>query len=544
MGCFFEDERNEYVGEEHQQRRNMMSTIKSILLFILLFFANFISAQNKSGYTWIVGNNASYGAFDGSANRPQTGSVYQTTSPNFPYAFTAGSSNICDSATGKLLLLCNGMQVFDTAGHFIDNGDSLVPSKIYGLNVLPNAPAAQGSIILPKGINTYYIFTPTVSDTTFDKWFAPNATKTPYDMLLYHIVDMNANGGLGKVIKKKIELLTNTEMSRTNMTACRHSNGIDWWLLKKIGYESNHIARFLVTKDSIYGPYFQYFAKPDFGIYDATGQSSFSPDGKKYASVQGKSNKLFMADFDRCTGELSNPKVFNIPIDSTSYQPLDNAGNLDSIIGGCTFSPNNKYLYISKRFNIYQFEYDEPDSSLAWYNVKRGTDTTWVSFEYYLSLKLGIDNRIYIGKAAGSHKQFSVIDYPDIKGVGCGFCRKCFRVDSALGGLNTPPNIPNFNLGASAQVCWPLSSQQLAVGSEQLVLYPNPSRTRIDVRYERRDKRNASLEIYNTIGQRVYSSHISSAMADTSHVSIDVSNLSTGVYYLRCENQVVKVIIE
>jgi hypothetical protein len=102
--------------------------------------------------------------------------------------------------------------------------------------------------------------------------------------------------------------------------------------------------------------------------------------------------------------------------------------------------------------------------------------------------------------------------------------------------------MPDYTLGADmSKVCWPLSSQQYEVGSEQVVVWPNPSSTRIDVRYEIRDKRKASLEIYNTIGQRVYSSQISHL---TSHVSIDVSNLSTGIYYLRVENQVVKVVVE
>jgi Secretion system C-terminal sorting domain len=510
---------------------------KNSLWLFLLFFSSFCKAQNKSGYTWIVGNNASYGKFDGTTNRPLTGSFYNPSSPNYAYAFTGGHSNISDSVTGKLILLCNGMQLFDTLGNIIENGDTLVPLKPYKHDTYPNSSEPQSSLILPKGNNgEYYVFITTLSDTSYDKWTLPTATKAPNDMLLYNVVDMNANGGMGKVIKKSIPLLTNTEMSRTGMQACRHSNGVDWWLLKKTGLEENNITRFLVTKDSIYGPFVLTFTAPFYEIFDKFGQSCFSKDGKKYAQVFGKSNKLFMADFDRCTGELSNPKVYTIPIDSSGTPQLDANGYKDSIIGGCIFSPNNNYIYITKRYNIYQFEYNESDSSLAWNHIKQGMDTTWGNFEYYGSLRLGVDNRIYIGKGGGSFKQFSVIDHPDNKGSACGFCRKCFRVDNAYGGLNTPPNIPDFNLGAdSSKPCYPLHNYELQITNYELEVYPNPSSTKLTIKYVFATKEAILYQLYNSVGQLIIS---------TKENEVDVSKLSRGLYYLKVENQTKKVIIE
>jgi hypothetical protein len=107
--------------------------------------------------------------------------------------------------------------------------------------------------------------------------------------------------------------------------------------------------------------------------------------------------------------------------------------------------------------------------------------------------------------------------------------------------------MPNYSLGA--QVCWPLESSEIGDKRlETLEVYPNPSSTYIDVRYEIRDKRNATIEMYNAIGQQVYSSQISHLSA---HISIDVRHLAKGMYYLRClpvgqtgENEVKKVIIE
>ncbi|MBK9482958.1 MAG: hypothetical protein IPO02_13450 [Bacteroidetes bacterium] len=50
----------------------------------------------------------------------------------------------------------------------------------------------------------------------------------------------------------------------------------------------------------------------------------------------------------------------------------------------------------------------------------------------------------------------SVIDKPDVKGSGCQFCRKCFRLDNVYTGFNGPPNMPDYNLGAGGVVCWPV----------------------------------------------------------------------------------------
>ncbi|MBU3676436.1 MAG: T9SS type A sorting domain-containing protein [Chitinophagaceae bacterium] len=508
--------------------------MKNFLHIILMLFPLCGISQNKMGYTWIVGNNASFGKFDGSSNTPTTGSLYTMAAPNYPYIFGGGHSNICDSATGKLLFLCNGMQVFDTLGNILENGDSLVPPKFYKHNAYPGTTLTQSSLIIPKGNNgLYYVFIPTISDSKYTYWLSNplGDGRVPFDLLLYHVVDMNANGGAGKVIEKNKLLLENTELHKTMMQACKHSNGVDWWLLKQGAYGTNEIIRFLVTKDSIYGPYVQQFSEPAYVTYDMTGQFAFNTEGTQFAAVQGKTNKLFLADFDRCTGELNNPKVFNIPIDSTGYPILDNQNWRDTMSTGVCFSPNNHYIYIAKKTNIYQFEFTESDSLLAWYNVKRGADTTWNAFENYGLLSKGPDSRIYIGKGNGGFKQFSVINNPNSKGAACGFCRKCFRVDNALGGLNSPPNMPDYTLGPSNKTCWPLATNQLSIQHEALEVYPNPSSSVFYIK----NKQGKKKELFTMLGELLFT---------TTKDEIEVSRYSKGVYYLLCEQAVRKVVVE
>jgi hypothetical protein len=143
--------------------------MKKYMILCLLLLNCIVHAQNKMGYTWIVGFNASYAKFDGTNAAPQTGQLYGVSHPNSPFAFTNGSSNICDSLSGDIVFSCNGMIMYNASGGIIENGDHLVPNNIYYHNALPNAPCTQGSLILPKGTNgEYYVFIPTVSDSLYD----------------------------------------------------------------------------------------------------------------------------------------------------------------------------------------------------------------------------------------------------------------------------------------------------------------------------------------------------------------------------------------
>jgi hypothetical protein len=503
-----------------------------IFLHIILLAYLHANSQNLSSKRWIVGGARGVEAEFTDTSRPNIKVIYDAP----PRYYAGGHSNICDSASGKLLFSCNGMVLYDSTGNIMNNGDYLVENNIYNLNAFPISGYTQSSLIIPKGSSgQYYVFISTVSDSMFNIYWNAQSNQAPFDRLQVNIVDMNANSGLGSVIVKNKPILQGVAIHKTMMQACRHSNGVDWWLLKQGEYDTNRIYRFLVKADTIEGPWIQNFTEPKYPSIDLSGQYAFSKDATKFASVQcfGRMNKLFLADFDRCTGELNNPKVISIPIDSTTHPNLDAQGILDSINEGVCFSPNGQFVYISKRWNIYQYEYNEPDSVLAWYRLQHGPDTTYQKFQEYGHLGLGMDNRIYIGNLGGTAKSSSVIDKPDIKGVGCQFCRKCFRLDSAvIFAVTSPPNMPDYNLGASGQVCWPVSTSQLADEPiSQLEVYPNPASTIFYVKNSIGKKK----ELYNTLGQLI---------CTTKKEEIDVRRLARGIYYIRCEGQSKKVLIE
>lgn len=490
-----------------------------------------INAQDRRGYTVIYGGSADYLKFSGDTSMPQTGHYF----PFVPIKiFGNATSNICDSVTGGLRMLCNGYILYDTVGNIIENGDTLVNTKLYNSNCCPSSGIyTQGSIILPKGSNNqYYLFNVSVTDSMFTYWNTNpfGDGRFPFDILQYHVVDMNANAGMGKLIQKKKIILENQELNITGMMACKHANGYDWWLLKQ-GANANTVYTFLVTKDTVLLDTIQTFQTPIFGYYGIAGQSSFNSDGSKYAFASGgylsDGAHLFIADFDRCYGVLSNVKEIKVPYDST-HTILDTLWQcMDSLITGVCFSPNDSFLYISRRYNMYQYDLHEADSILAMYLIPQIPPVVGDVEKGHL--QLGIDGRIYIGKLSGSGSYNSLIHKPNNKGMACNFCKVCLYCDSCDFTMSLS-NMPNFNM-PKKEPCYPLANGEIQKDIEELDIYPNPSSTVCIIK----NKQGKKKELYNVLGELLFS---------TKEDEIDVRHLAKGMYYLRCENEVKKVIIE
>lgn len=518
----------------------MIKTALLNILFLVLV-SEILYAQDKRGQTTIYGGGGVFAAFNTNGSLPVTGQLFPTPANlSEQVLIAAAHSCISDSANGNLLFFTNSVVAFDISGHVIENGDSLQPKKVYEQNCCPadGFGLTQGSLILPKGSNNqYYVFTPTCSDNQYNYWITNplGDGRFPYDILQYHVIDMNANSGLGKVIQKNVKLLEHVELNKTGMMACKHANGYDWWLLKQ-GANTNTVYTFLVTKDTITLDTIQTFPEPIFGYYDLAGQSCFSNDGSKYAFASGggylnnHGAQLYIADFDRCYGTLSNIKKVNVPYDST-LTILDTLwGAYDSLITGISFSPNDSFLYVNRRYLIYQYELNQTDSILAWYKVKQGMDTTFQQFAEYGQLQLGLDGRLYIGKRGGTTNSNSVINFPNLKGMNCEFCRKCLRMDTTQWYTHSLTNMPNFNMPPKTP-CWPLQNEHVKQKENEWTVYPNPAAQTITI-----TNATGKLKVlYDALGQVVLS---------TTKNEIDISRLRKGLYYLRCEHTSKKVLIE
>ena len=511
------------------------------LIIALLCLPTIAYTQTHFGDQWSIGSSLIKLNFK---NQPIT---IDTLAQMIPKHFMLGHSNICDS-NGNLILVSDGYNVYNNLGNYIEDGDTLVSKGLFfdhnGFSI-----NSQTSIILPISNNIYYLITPNATDSIHADWYTiPYVPNAWFDEILLHKIDMNVNAGMGKVVERGKKIMKQEKMLRTMMMACRHANGKDWWLLKQMYEDSgnfdglyplckNKIAKILITKDSIFPPTFQYFNAPDFGFFEQSGQAMFSQDGTQYASTCRSTNKVFLADFDRCTGMLSNGKSINVPNFST-HNPSDTT-LLDVYTQGLCFSPNGQYLYVNKFFNLLQYDLTDPDSSTAWYHLA-GLDTTWAAFQKYSSSYIGPDGKIYVGNWNGLSKQMSVINSPNMKGAGCDFCPRCLR-SQANYGVTSPPCMPNYDLGAELP-CWPLSLHNPPKeGDDMLMVYPNPASTKITISCEALQGKRIQVSLFNMLGQTMMSQECHFVQQKS---SIDVFSLPSGVYLLNVGEWVRRVVVE
>jgi hypothetical protein len=443
-------------------------------------------------------------------------------SPLNNLGLTFGNSCL-SNVNGELTLISNGFFILDSSGNWIENGDSI--NTPYGSKLLDYYTGDgfwnQMSIILPKKGNTYYVFTTGMSDWAFDAWKKPDPPfDFRFDVLSCHIVDMDANNGKGKVVERNKVLMQEARLSHNRMSAVRHANGRDWWLVKP--HQSKQIFyTFLVKMDTIEGPfelegYFNMDSVLNFnGLYGIRGQCNFSPDGNWLASTESSYKGAFVYNFDRCNGTLRKYYYFKQPFfDTTTY---------DWSVGVC-FSPDSKLLYLITGANIYQ--YDLKDTSNSSYIHISGMDTIKENFPSYDLSYLGADNKLYIGNANGTQNGMSYIDKPNERGLACDYKPKGLR--QPFTNLLVPPNMPFYGLGAlKGSPCDTIGKLQV----QEMVIYPNPARDAVKIYLPLPVNTTVKIALYNMLGQEVQ--RWQANLNTKQEINLQLPYLAFGLYTLK-----------
>lgn len=273
-----------------------------------------------------------------------------------------GGAMISDR-NGNLQFYTDGRTVWNKNHDIMDNG--LLKGNQYIRN-----PA----VIVPVHKSIYYVFTPQSSDYSDTPG---DPLPVAYDsLLLYSIVDMSLNNGLGRVVKKDIPI---AKPVNSKIAAVKHSNGIDTWVVSlhyREGWltgQYDSFLAFLVTpcgiKDTVVST---------LPIFSRAQRIKFSPDGKKMvlgvntdSTINKHGSCLF--DFDPSTGQFSN-MTWVCGLNSYAF----------------VFSPNSHYLYSKNRVGnksvISQF--DLQDSNMC--SSRRDVDHPPA-----YNFQLGIDGKIY-----------------------------------------------------------------------------------------------------------------------------------------------------
>jgi hypothetical protein len=439
--------------------------MKNILLFLTgCILPLFLIGQNddKRDYVWVLGGPIGF-------NFGGTYMDFNTRPPDttfFDIQRGIGAfSTVCDE-DGQLACYSNNCEIVNKYEEVVANGDGLNLNPNFDLGCMNwGYPEVQSTILLPfpGHPDQYYAF-------YMNKEFVTGHGTIPVE-LLYANIDMAAENGHGRVIEKNIPIISSQRL-QGYVTATRHGNGRDWWIVTT-NHNGSVFYKFLLTPLGVEGPFVQTVFNTSAPRFGGGSQISFSPDGNWYADGLADST-LRIARFDRCTGTFYEPQTFHIPVPA-------NYG-----ASGVAFSRSSRFLYFSATFKIHQLDLwasdiEESQQVVAEYDgftYGVSTDLEYLFFQAMLTP----DDKIYLTVPNGMW-YLHVIEHPDSLGMACQVNQHSYILPVAHS--FSVPNFPFYRLyDAAGSPCDTLgingpvnstTTPEPSVSHNLLEVVPNPT---------------------------------------------------------------------
>ncbi|BDS10707.1 T9SS type A sorting domain-containing protein [Aureispira anguillae] len=471
------------------------------ILFSLGFFSSCFAQQYDKN--WLLGGHTALPSAKAAFSSSTL--IIDTLIRNMPITRTALSMS---DSLGNLIFYSNGIKVHNAQHQLMQNGDSLNPGQIANNNSVIGYTINEGIISIPhpSQANKYYIFHQAATYTSVVAGFA--------EKLYYTLIDMNANGGLGKVEKKNQILLENDSMCGGQLEVVKHGNGRDWWLIQPMsGSNGYHI--FLIEGNAINYHHKQYLGASKILGSEVAGQATFSHDGNKYFRYDYR-NDLDIYDFDRCTGLLSN--YLHIPI----IDSIDNITN-SFVLTGVASSPNDRYLYVSSWIYLYQFDLwasniaASIDTVAVYDNYKIGNLPTLFGF-----IQSAPNGKIY--SMISSAPYLHVINNPNIGGIGSNTIQRAVNIYYNNSHI---PNLPHYRTPTlSGSACDTITSiETVETPEKEIQIYPNPTSGLV---YIEAVQEIEQLSIHDALGREVYWYN----QPRQQGITLDTQQWENGIYYI------------
>lgn len=491
--------------------------MKKIILICLILSSIKLFPQVQSDYyrdhLWVsgLGQNGFY-----PCNNAHVINVFSTnitsTLLSTSINFNQSNSSICD-IDGNLLYFSDGFKICGPNGVPIQNGNGINPGQFSLLLPESSFPFFQSHMILPyPGSGSQYFLiheNGTVGDNTTGGWIITG--------LYYSLIDKEINNGQGGVIQKNTLLMSDT-LDRGGITAVRHGNGRDYWLLipkyQHALYYRILISSFGITLDGTQ----EIGSQTSEHGYTLT---TYSPNGQIFVKVTDHVAQIHnvgvgLFSFDRCSGYLSN------------FQDLSYVETGCDFIVGVEISDNNQFLYLITQHNIYQYDLTISDiissktlvAQLDSFNTSCGGN-----YNFYDSQKMP-DGRIFIST---STQFITIIQNPDVSGSGCNVQQHVLQLSQ---GPTFLPNFPNFRLGnLEGSVCDSLfttNTEELRDKKEAVVLFPNPAKDKLNISFPAKvDINSSKILLTNATGQQMPCNIVS---LRSGLLTLSVQDFPCGVY--------------
>lgn len=434
-------------------------------------FTTLGQCQIQRNNIWYFGDHSGLDFTSGSPTALTDGSLYSL----------EGCASICDT-NGDLLFYTNG-------GNFSRLDTGAVWNRKH--QIMPNGllyggcfSAIQSAIIIPKPNDSsqYYIFT----NDCAEGWLRNG--------LMYSIVDMTLDWGLGDVVTKNVML---SDSMNEGITAIPHSNGIDFWI---VGHKAHTDSFYVyqITSSGIHPPLKQKIG-PVLTYYG--GQVKASPLGDKiFLSAGNQSSGIF--NFDPSSGILSNFQLLN-----HSY-------------GYGTFSPNGEFLYLSDGSNVNQYNLSATNIPASQIQIVAGGPNTQNH-----QLQIAPDGKIYI---ATGNTYLNAINCPNKLGVACEYQESAIDLNGRKSWLGLPNHVDGYFIDVH-DPCSTTATNHFEPSSKNYQITPNPFNHSTTLTFENPSNDKFTMILYDCEGRMVRS------MTDitTDQIIIQRDNLPNGLFYFQ-----------
>jgi uncharacterized protein (TIGR02145 family) len=366
--------------------------MKTRLLTALIIFLPFLAFSQGEWNNWCFGQHAGI-TFNSGSPVPLT-----TVSPLFYSDFS--TVTVSDSL-GNMLFYAdnpNAEYVFNRNnvqmpnGNLINLTDNTTPQPFFAVQKLTDD-------------SSYYLF------SVVDRY---TGSTGPWG-LLYSIIDMRLDGGLGDIVpgQKSIPISGGTHARRV-LTGTRHHNNKDVWIVVRNGNNSYTYLSYLINSSGIASiPVIStsLLLVDSSTISTSSNSLKISPDGTKL---------VFLNDIDAEYCSFNTTSGIITPL--FRIQCTSSAQNFED--GDAEFSIDNKYLYITVYSGnttwLYQFDATKTDSiGFKQSEILISSSPVNTSYQKYAGLQRGPDYKIY--NAIQEKDSLSVINNPSIQGAGCDF---------------------------------------------------------------------------------------------------------------------------
>ncbi|MBX7240946.1 MAG: T9SS type A sorting domain-containing protein [Bacteroidia bacterium] len=508
-----------------------------VIVFILIY--TWASAQypldSKRDYQWRIGTRYGYIGVNPYGNSlldfTQSQMFIDTMTNHVPLQMT--NANICDTS-GQLLFTANGCFIYNREGEKVDP-TQLACEDLCTSFLQTGNNNQQINLLLPQPGNdsVIYLFHNTLNGEIINNVSIYDDTTYSTDLgffgtLYVSKLNIKGNNGLGSTISMNEQISEKDSVNYYLLTACRHANGRDWWIMVPT-MNDNLYYTYLLSPS---GLELKLSQRVGGKVYFGAGYACFSPDGTKYARAEGVSVLLpyyyNIYDFDRCTGRLTNP-VFLKHTEGTSV------GWVPSV----AFSASSRYMYLGACDRIYQYDMEASnwlDTKImvdSFDGFKMPTppfDSLPITFD---NMQLAPDGKIYISSGQNTRSPYlHVIHAPDSAGVACNVEQRAITLIKPTAS-NLPSN-PNYRLGpVDGSGCDTLGIDNIVVSVEGgllwegVKLYPNPSTGTITIE----KASGGTLGLYDIQGKLLLSRGIKSEKE-----TLSLGNLPEGLYIWRVED--------